>query len=525
MTVEAGPRPVPAPVPEGPEAPPPSGPQPDPLGLDPVLIAGNAAEELAVDSSSQRAVRGGAFALTGHLIVQVLRMGGQIVLTRLVPQEAFGLMAIVHTFRAAVDLFSDIGIGPSIIQNPRGDEPRFLDTAWTLQLLRGTGLFLFACVCALPVAKFYGHPELGALIPAASASAIIAGLRSTKSYSAERHLRLGLLTLSEVLAQAAALITMVVWAFYSPTVWALVAGGLMGATVDVALGHLIMPGYNGKPGWDKAALKAMGHFGKWIFLSTVLTFAVNEADRLVFGKMVSLAELGVYNVALTIASIPLSAMQSLAAKVIFPLFSRIHQTRDELARVFGQARRLHLVISGWMLSGLIGGGTAAVGLIYDDRYQDGGWMLQLLAVGAWISTPETTNSSANLACGHPRWVAAANLGKLLGMIVLLPIGYEGWGFRGALIAYATAELFRYATSTAGVYQRGLRTLRQDAGFTLVVVVSSACAMYVMNQLNAHGVGVWLRALSVFVVVSLLWMPWLFPYLRDLWHRLEARFGW
>ncbi len=141
MTVEAGSRPEPAPVPDGPEAPP----QPGPTARahsdrgSIVLIAGNAAEELAADSSSQRAVRGGAFALTGHLIVQVLRMGGQIVLTRLVPQEAFGLMAIVHTFRAAVDLFSDIGIGPSIIQNPRGDDPRFLDTAWTLQLLRGTG--------------------------------------------------------------------------------------------------------------------------------------------------------------------------------------------------------------------------------------------------------------------------------------------------------------------------------------------------------------------------------------------------
>src|SRR6187551_2992594 len=142
MTVEVGSRPEPAPVPDGPETPPQLGPQLGPVGLESVLIAGNAAEELAADSSSQRAVRGGAFALTGHLIVQVLRMGGQIVLTRLVPQEAFGLMAIVHTFRAAVDLFSDIGIGPSIIQNPRGDEPRFLDTAWTLQLLRGTGLFL-----------------------------------------------------------------------------------------------------------------------------------------------------------------------------------------------------------------------------------------------------------------------------------------------------------------------------------------------------------------------------------------------
>jgi O-antigen/teichoic acid export membrane protein len=480
--------------------------------------------EASPDSSEARAVRGGAFALTGHLIVQVMRMGGQIIVTRMVPQEAFGLMAIVYTFRGAIDLFSDIGIGPSIIQNPRGDDPRFLDTAWTLQFLRGCGLFLFTAACALPMAKFYGHPELALLIPAASSSAIIAGMRSTRTYSAERHLSLGRLTLSEVLAQVVAFSTMVIFALWSPTVWALVAGGFAGATTDVILGHLLLTGYNGRFGWEKAALRSLAHFGKWIFLSTVLTFAVNEADRLVFGKMVSLAELGVYNVALGIASIPLSAMHSLAGKVIFPLFSRMNQSSEQLARVFAQARRLHLVISGWALSGFIGGGPAAVALIYDDRYSDGGWMLQCLAIGAWFATPEATNSSASLACGQPRWVALANFSKLVGMLILLPIGYAYGGFPGALLAYAASELFRYAASTVGVYRRGLPTMRQDAGFTLVVIASSLSSLFALGRMQAAGVHVVLQALAVFLITTLVWLPWLLPYLKDLLRRVKGRFA-
>ncbi|MEY2929259.1 MAG: hypothetical protein RL033_8, partial [Pseudomonadota bacterium] len=404
-------------------------PKADPPVPDPVVDMPPPASQLtphsseaSPDSSESRAVRGGAFALTGHLIVQSMRMGGQIIVTRLVPQEAFGLMAIVYTFRGAIDLFSDIGIGPSIIQNPRGDDPKFLDTAWTLQFLRGLGLFMFTTACALPMARFYGHPELKMLIPAAAASAVIAGMRSTRTYSAERHLNLARLTLSEVLAQVMAFSTMVLFALWSPTVWALVAGGFAGATTDVILGHVLLRGHNGRFGWEKEALRSLASFGKWIFLSTVLTFAVNEADRLVFGKMVSLAELGVYNVALGIASIPLSAMHSLAGKVIFPLFSRVNQSSAQLARVFAQARRLHLVLSGWALSGFIGGGPAAVALIYDDRYLNAGWMLQCLAVGAWFATPEATNSSASLACGAPRWVALANFSKLVGMMILLPVG-------------------------------------------------------------------------------------------------------
>jgi O-antigen/teichoic acid export membrane protein len=477
-------------------------------------------------------VRGGALALGGHVAVQGMRMGGQIVLTRLIPQEAFGLMAIVYTFRGAIDLFSDIGVGPSIIQNSRGDDPRFLDTAFTIQFGRGIGLWLFTCACALPMAAFYGHGELTVLIPVASFSAVIAGSRSTKAYLAERHLDLGRLTLIEMLAQVGALGTMVAWALWSPTVWALVAGGLVGAIVDVGLGHALMRGYSGKFGIEKAALRALAHFGKWVFLSTVLTFAVNEADRLVFGKMVSLAELGVYNVALTIASIPVAAMHSLAQKVIFPLFSRVQQgSRDDttqageqLAKVFGQARRLHLVLSGWALSGFIGGGPAAIGLIYDSRYSSGGWMLQLLAVGAWLATPEATNSSASLAAGQPRWVAAGNAAKLVGMLTLIPLGYYWKGFPGALIAYSASEIFRYAASTAGVYRRGLRTVRQDVGFTLVVIVSSLCSLFALQQAQEHGAHVVMESLIVFVVTTLIWLPWLWPYLKDALGRLERRFA-
>jgi len=479
-------------------------------------------EEPPAESSASRAVVGGAVTLAGHVSVQALRMGGQIVLTRLLPQEAFGLMAIVHTFRAGIDLFSDVGIGPSIIQNERGDDPAFLDTAWTIQAGRGLGLFLFATVCALPMARFYGHDELHVLIPAASFAAVVAGVRSTKAYAAERHLRLGWLTINEIIASASALVVMVVWALNSPTVWALVAGGLVGAGVDVLLGHLLLRGHNPRPRWDKTAAQSLMRFGKWIFLSTVLTFAVNEADRLIFGKMISLADLGVYHVALTIAMVPMSAMHSLAGKVIFPLFSRINQTGEHLSEVFTKARRLHMVASGWALSGLIGGGQAAIGLIYDDSYASGGWMLQVLALMAWFSTPESTNSSASLACGFPRWVAAANLAKLIGMCVLLPLGFHLGGFKGALVGYALSELFRYATSTIGVYQRGLHTLRQDIECSVMVLIASLGAHTLVEFLEARGVAPILQALGVFVLVSAIWARWLFPYVGQALRKVRNR---
>ncbi len=475
-------------------------------------------------STSGRAVRGGAFILAGHATVNVLRMGGQIVLTRLLPPEAFGIMAIVHSFRGAIDLFSDLGIGPSIIQNERGDDPIFLDTAWTIQFVRGIALFLVASALAVPFAYVYEHAELRYLIPISSVAALLAGVQSVKYFTAERHLDLARPALIEVLAQVAALTVMVIWALVSPSVWALVAGGLTGAVMDVVLAHALLRGHNARLRWDKSTARSLLRFGKWIFLSTLLTYTVGEADRLIFGKLTTLGDLGVYHVALTIASVPTGAMHQLAGKVIFPLFSRVRNTGEDLAQVFRRARQLHLVLSGWALSGLIGGGQAAVALVYEGRYEDGGWMLQLLAMGCWFATPDQTNAYVNLASGRPRWLAAANFGKLVGMVLLIPVGYTVAGFRGALAGFAMAELFRYAVSTTGVYRHGLRTMAQDLKISAVVLAASVAGRYTVTFLHERGVHVALQCLAVFAVVTVVWLRWLWPYLREVGARIQARFG-
>ncbi|HZJ69863.1 MAG TPA: oligosaccharide flippase family protein, partial [Planctomycetota bacterium] len=100
--------------------------------------------------------RSATWSILAHGGSQLLRFASNIVLARLLFPEAFGLMAIVNALLQGLHLFSDIGIGPSIIQNARGNDPAFLNTAWTVQVVRGTVLWLVACAIALPAAIFYG---------------------------------------------------------------------------------------------------------------------------------------------------------------------------------------------------------------------------------------------------------------------------------------------------------------------------------------------------------------------------------
>src|SRR5690349_2480294 len=134
--------------------------------------------------------RGSAWSLAGYGGSQVLRFGGNLVLTRMLVPEAFGAMALVNALLVGLQLFSDVGIGPSIIQSPRGNDPAFLNTAWTLQAFRGLCLWLVACAIAQPVASFYGEPQLAWILPVAGSSALLGGLQSTRIFSMYRQVDL-----------------------------------------------------------------------------------------------------------------------------------------------------------------------------------------------------------------------------------------------------------------------------------------------------------------------------------------------
>lgn len=451
------------------------------------------------------AARGAAWAIVGYSGAMALRLGGNLILTRMLFEEAFGLMAIVNVVLVGLALFSDIGIGPSIIQNKR-DDARFVDTAWTIQTIRGVILCLVACAAGIPFARLYDEPMLAQLLPAAGIGSLLAGFNSTNLFTQNRKLAVGRLTLIELLSQGFGLIAMVGYALVSRSVWALVAGGIVVYGSKMLLSHFILPGVRNRWQWDREAARSMLHFGRWIFVSTVLTFLVGQADRLIFGVLIPIALLGVYSIAQLIASFPSQALMNLAQTITFPLYSRTWRDGGDVPKVFRSARRRLLVLGGWALAGLVAGGPTAIRLLYDARYQDAGWMVQVLAAGTWFNVLEATIGAALLAREQAAWVAGGSAAKLVGMMVLIPVGFSVGGFPGALLGYAASELLRYAVSATAAALTNLRAWPQDVGFTTVFAAASLTGWLAGYGVRSADVNVFLEAFVVFAVVTLAWIP-------------------
>lgn len=435
--------------------------------------SGTPASDLGALRSAAR--RGSAWTIGGYAAANALRLVGNVVLARLLFPEAFGLMAIVHAFIQGLWLFTDIGVAPAIVQSERGDDPRFLDTAWTIQAARGLALCLLSFLIAWPVARFYsGHDPLGwellLYIPVMGVTAVLDGVASTRLFSYSRHLRVRELTMIEVGTQAASLAVMVALAWAWPSVWALVVGALFKSALRTLCSHLL-EGAPNRPRWDPEAARALFLFGRWVFVSTILTFLTTQADRLLFGALVPWDVLGVYGIAAALAAMPIGALLQLGSKIVFPVLSRLRDRDGELAREATRTRVPLLVGAGALVSAMIPAAPAFIALFYDARYAAAGWMVQLLFVGAWFQILESQNTALLLARGETRSVALGNAVKLVGLGALLPLGFHAYGVAGAIGGIALADAAKYAATTAIVRRRGVRALSVDVPATALVAAT------------------------------------------------------
>ena len=382
-----------------------------------------------------RAWRGTAFTMLHIAGSKLLRLGSNVVLTRLLFPEAFGIMALASTFMQGLKLVSDTGVVQSIVRSDRGDDPAFLNTAWCVQILRGLLLWGITFLIAGPLARFYEEPILQQLLPVVGFSIFILGFRTTNASTARRHLILGRLVSIELGTQIVGIVIMIALAWWWQTVWALVIGGLAGTIVTVIAQHIWLPGIRNKPEWNREAFHEIFSFGKFIFLSSTMGFLLNNADKLILGAYLSMADFGVFNIGFMLATLPFMVGKAINNTIVFPLYRQrpIKESAENRRKVLG-ARRLVTAASVGMLVALAFIGIPVVDFLYDDRYALAGPVVVLMCFASVPLVVVESYRSVFMAAGDSRSnFILVFVGAIL-QVALLLAGVAWLGTFGAILA-------------------------------------------------------------------------------------------
>lgn len=423
----------------------------------------------------------------GYGVTQAIRLGGNLVLTRMLSPEAFGLMAIVQIVLFGLTMLSDVGILQAVIQNRRGDDERFLNTAWTLQAVRGASLCGATWVVAYPASLFYEEPILFPLLLAAGFQLLIAGFESTSLFTLRRRVESLKLATIEVGVQIAALIGIIGIALVWRSVWALLIGAAMGGVVRLVWSHLIDIGYRNRFAWDEGARREIIGFGRWIFGSSIASFLSTQSDRLMLGRLLGMATLGVYGIALMLSDAIGAAVSKVVNGVFYPALSRIHNEDPERLRSEYYHARLRFDGAALPAIGVLAvGGDLLVELLWDPRYVDAGWMLRILCLRVAVQCMMLPCEACLVATGESRFGFARSVTTMLMIVVGVPLGFHLGGAEGLVWAVALSELPAVFILWPAFARRGLLLLRREAFAPLCFVAGAGLASLLRYAVS----GVW-----------------------------------
>lgn len=390
------------------------------------------------------ALRGMTWTVVGYGGSQFLRLLSNLILTRLFLPDIFGIMALVQVFMQGLAMLSDTGMQAAIIQSERGDESKFLNTAWTIGVLRGFALWAAACALGYPAALLYSAPELAFLIPAVGVTVAIGGFQPTKVVTANRHLNLGRLTIIDLTSQAMGIVTIMLLAIWIRSAWAMALGGIASAVVHLVLAQRLLPGITNRFEWCSASSIELFRFGRWIFLGSIAGFLIGQGDRMVLGLYTTLDQLGIYNIGWFLGSVPLALSVAVSHRVMLPVYGKQDPGKSKSA--YANILRTRSLLSGLFVSLAL---TAAyvgpffVDLMYSNTYTSAGVIATLISLACIPKVVFVTNEPALLARGDSKsftlLLVASGVVQIGAFAVLVP----QWGVCGIVLALAVTPIVIY----------------------------------------------------------------------------------
>lgn len=400
-------------------------------------------------------VRAGMVTLAAHALGQILRFAGNLILTRLLVPEAFGVMLVANVLVFGLTLFTDFGFRQIVVRSPRAGSREFLDTVWSLQILQGLliAALLLAAAGLLAVARSFGllpadrtfsSPELPMVLGWLALAALLTSTESTKLHMATRNLQVARIAALELGAQAVALTVTLLWARATGGVGALVGGACISAACRTLATHLLLEGAPNRLRCDAAAAREVLSFGAPIVLTSCAGFLVSSGDKLLLGWVLPTQAMGAYAIAVLLVAACHEAAGKLIAQVAYPAMSKAY-VRDpgSLRAAYLQVRRK--TDTGCLaVAGLLAGcGDRIVALLYDTRYAQAGTYLCILALSL-IGVRYRVLSQVYLVIGRPRLMLYEQISQMAALALGIFAGFRLFGVVGAVWGVALSYVFAQA---------------------------------------------------------------------------------
>lgn len=254
-------------------------------------------------------------------------------LSRLLSPEDFGVMGIATIFVALAEIFSDLGVGPAIIQRPELKEAH-LRVGFTTTVLLGMAMVVILWLCSPLLASFFRDPTIAGVLYGVSFSFLFSSFGAVSEALLRRELRFKRLMwvdLSSYTLGYAVVGLGMAWNGFG--VWSLV-GATLSQSLLKSVFLLFARPHPMLPSLARQELRELVYFGGGMTLSRLFAFGASRGDYLVVGRVLGVGPLGVYTRAYRLMNLPANYVGRVLDTVLFPVMGKIQSNIPRLTKFY-----------------------------------------------------------------------------------------------------------------------------------------------------------------------------------------------
>jgi PST family polysaccharide transporter len=355
---------------------------------------------------------------------QLISLATFLLLARLLPPTAFGLVAMAGLYVTISTILVDQGLSAAVIQ--REDlEPEHLDTAFWMSVAVGLCLTAAGVLLARPLAALFKEPRLAPVVALLSFNFVLASLSGVQDALLRRNFRFRLLAVRTLLAGAGGGVVAVGMAVAGWGVMSLVAQQLATSVLGVAT---LWAASGWRPGLRVSGRHAreLWGFGVSVVGTRLLGAVTRRSDDFLIGLFLGAGALGYYTVAYKIFSILGEVFTKIISRVALPAFAAMQNRGAELAAAFGNAVRLTslLTLPSFAALGVLA--PAVVPALFGPRWAPSVPVMQMLTVAGALQCLYPLSIQAMVARGKPSWtfwvLLAGTVPSVVGFLLVVDRG-------------------------------------------------------------------------------------------------------
>ena len=382
---------------------------------------------IAAEKAAEPDVAGGVrWSLIATIGTMAGRMAFVVVLMRLLGPENFGIVAQATVYITIATIFLALGLPITVIQRQHLDRAG-VGTALSFTICSALVVAVATVLGAPLLANFFQTEELTGVLRLISISLVLKGLAIVPTAMLAREMRFRALGIAEILSTAISGGIAVVAAVNGASYWALVIQILVLDSIYLAL--VLGPARLPPPAWSPAAARGLWSFSSRMMGSDIINYLSNNGDKLLIARFLGAAPLALYGLAGRVLVVPIETLGKTADRVILPMFSRLQDDGQRVARYFMEASASVALFASAPMTLVILCAPLAVPIAFGDAWDAAVLPLQLLAAhGIFFLLIALTNPVVQ-AAGRADWEFRWSLFTTVIALATFVVGLQ-WGIAG-----------------------------------------------------------------------------------------------